>query len=196
MNRAGGMRQVADRLRLRRSGIRDQQERHAIFRAPLMQCPARNQQYIALHQQDRLASRRAGRMPLAHPRHHLRASWRAANFVQCRAVDDLHNMIAALVPLELGSALVLLRGQNDLHWNRLGVVQPVVARLRVERLHIVRELTRLEQLDWLSGSDNIRAGRSLRHRHQRIGKGETCRGGNGSRAEKVAARRLLSHARK
>ena len=100
------------------------------------------------------------------------------------------NVITPFVPLELGRALVLLRRQNNLHRDRSRRVQLVVAGRRVQRLHIIGEFARLPKLDRLRSGVHIRSRRGLRHRHQRIGKGETSHGGNRCRAEKVAARRV------
>ena len=108
----------------------------------------------------------------------------AAQLVNGGAVDDLHDVVATFVPLELLGGVGDFGGHD--HRCGLNVDQVVVARLGGESLSVVRELRGGEDLKllggrWRRGVDGL------------VGDGETSDGGGWGDTKEVAAGCLDGH---
>jgi hypothetical protein len=160
-----------------------------------MRCPTRTRQHIALFQRQLCGTCRSRREPF---------SWlrvtsvlrRAAYLVHCRSIDDLHDMIAPLMPLKLFGALRLLDCQYDSDSLPVRTFhQVLISRRSLQRLGGIGDLLRRKNLNWHRSSrpGATPFGGSATGSEQLFSKSNADRGGKRSRPEKIAARLIIGH---
>ena len=137
---------------------RDQNKRHTVLRAPLMQCSARDHQDVPLAHQDRPASLRRGEA--THQALSMPAVGSPPTSYSVEPSMICTTWSRSLVPLELRRALVDFRRHHDPHRNPFGLVTGCCRPAWPRRLHVGFQLRSFEVRERRSRSGNVSARRS------------------------------------
>src|SRR5258708_18075270 len=156
-----------------------------------MRCPPRNYQHVTLLEGQRSRPFRCRSEPF--PGLRLTCILRRPPHSRLRRpVNNQEDVIASLVILKLLRALLLLCRQDNRKRQRLRLVEIVIARFRLQRLHRIGKLLRRKDLKRLRRS-RPRALTFVSSQRKLIRKRQSDSGGKRSCAKEVASKSIVDH---
>jgi hypothetical protein len=168
------------------AGCRDEVKGDGVDGAAFVRCATRDDEHVAFVEGEPGCAGGGRREPFNGQLVVVGALGCATELVHSRAFEDLEDVVAAFVPLELFGGLLLFGGEDDGEGEFGGLEEVVVAGRGLELLHGVGELVCGEELEG-NGLGWRRGGL----REQRcFGESEACGCGEGSCAKEAAARGL------